>query len=76
MFQNNCRNQLSSVYQKQRPVRTYSTNQLRSAVKLLKKVASRMILNIYQMKYNNLKITREGDVKEGLFGLTHPIQKT
>ena len=56
-------------------MRTYSINQLRSTTKRLKRVASRMDLNIYQMKYNNLKITREGNAKERLFGLTHPILK-
>ena len=41
-----------------------------------KRMASQMNLNIYQMTYNNLKITREGNIKERLFGLTYPIQKT
>ena len=31
--------------------------------------------NIYQIKYNDLEITIEGNAKERSFDLTHPIQK-
>ena len=56
--QNNCRNHLPNFYQKYRPVRKFSINQIRSTAKHSKRVASRMNSNIYQMKYNNLKLTK------------------
>ena len=40
------------------------------------RAGSQMNSNIYQMKYNNLKTTKERNAKERLFGSTHPIQKT
>ena len=57
--QNNCRNHLPNFYQKYRPVRKFSINQIRFTAKYSKRVASRMNSNIYQMKYNNLKLTKE-----------------
>ena len=54
----------------------YSINQSIFTAKNWKRVASRINSNIYQMKYKNLEITIEGNVKERSFGLTHPIQKT
>ena len=57
--QNNCRNHLSNFYQKYHPVRKFSINQIRFTAKYSKRVASRMNSNIYQMKYNNLKLTKQ-----------------